>query len=117
MIFIPWRIATVVMLFQGRRFLEYILMPLSVLVGFGLGYLVNYIRKNELNFVSSIIIYGMCLIVVVGTFLSSELILGVSSFVVILLCAGIGRNKYKGILLKLYVKIQESLNKTLSANG
>jgi dolichyl-diphosphooligosaccharide--protein glycosyltransferase len=101
MIFIPWLIATVVMLFQGRRFLEYILMPLSVLVGFGLGYLVNYIRKNELNFVSSIIIYGMCLIVVVGTFLSSELILGVSSFVVILLCAGIGRNKYKGILIFL----------------
>ncbi len=98
MIFVSWLIATIMMLFQGQRFLEYILMPLSILFGLGLGYIINYIREKDINFTGAVIIYGICIIVVIGTFMSADTILGIVAFILVIICAIIARNKNKELM-------------------
>ena len=47
MIFVPWLAATFIILFQGQRFLEMMLIPMSILFGLGFGYILERIKGRE----------------------------------------------------------------------
>ena len=49
MIFVPWIAATCIMLTQGQRFLEMMLIPVTILFGLGFGYITDFIHDRGIN--------------------------------------------------------------------